>query len=273
MVVIALLLAMIGSRGNGSRGWHLRAATMTDEVNVMKKVREEGEAANAPEPGRTATRRRMVRELVGLALEMSDAIDAPTTSLDDRADYARRLDRMYAAAGGISMVHLARMRLLETIGRSIAVEPVVAKSHKIRHALARRELGEALSPEESELLSSGDPEVVRETKELEGLMDTSDPKHHETWRFIFFLKPLRRCPDGFGTVPAPTEPALRVLRSHRAEREAHCAVDCRRRSRRLRPDRLLDLGAATLDGRHVRRIGWQVHQTRVQTPVCTGVGA
>ena len=181
MVVIALLLAVTGPRGNGSRGWHRRAAPVTDEVNVMKKVREESEAADAPEPGPTAMRRRMLRELVELALELSDAIDAATTSLDDRADYTLRLDRMYAAAGGISMVHLARMRLLEAIGRSIAVEPVVVKSHKIRHALARRELGEALSDEESELLSSEDPEVVRETKELEGLMDTSDPKHHETF--------------------------------------------------------------------------------------------
>lgn len=186
--MIALLLGVIGSRGNGSRGWHLRAATMTGEVNVTTRVREEGEAANVPALGSTGTRRRMVRELVRRALEMSDAIDDPATPPDDRADYARRLDRMHAHAGGISTENLARMRLLEMIERSIAVEPVVARSRKIRQMLARRGLGEVLSPEEIEILSSEDPEVVRETRELEDLMDTSEPINHRALRLIVNTK-------------------------------------------------------------------------------------
>lgn len=151
---------------------------------MKKKVREERETANALDPGRTPTRRRMVREIVARALEMSDAIDDPTTSLDDRAEHARRLDRMHAAAGGTSMAQLARMRLLETIQKSLARAPVEAMRFKIIRTLARRGLGETLSPEEIALLSSGDPEVVEQTKMFASVMNTSDPESQRQWRGI-----------------------------------------------------------------------------------------
>lgn len=41
-LLAALLTFAVASQGSGSRGWHLRAATMTSEVNVAQKVANKG---------------------------------------------------------------------------------------------------------------------------------------------------------------------------------------------------------------------------------------